>query len=167
MSQLGHTRSRKSADNTKDKGANLVEFAMVVPLLLILVMGIIEFGFVLAQTNEVGHGAKEGARYAAVSYPDIDGVGGPGEAGDVVAVVCDAVNLPGTTTVRVSIAHDETNGTSGAQRLEYGTVTVTADTEPLTGFPLIGAMLPDELTNEASFRLEQDAAWSDFTDVEC
>lgn len=166
MSQLGHTRSHKSADNTKDKGANLVEFAMVVPLLLILVMGIIEFGFVLAQTNEVGHGAKEGARYAAVSNPDIDGVGGPGEMGDIVAVVCNAVNLPGTT-VRVSIAHVESNGSSGAQRLEYGTVTVTADTEPLTGFPLISTMLPGELTNEADFRLEQDAGWADFTDVAC
>lgn len=166
MSQLGHPRSNRSRDNTKDRGANLVEFAMVIPLLLILVIGIIEFGFVLAQTNEVGHGAKEGARYAAVSRPDIDGVGGPGEMGDIVSVVCDAVDLPGTT-VTVSVAHAETNGTAGAQRLEYGTVTVTADTEPLTGFPLITSMLPDELTNEANFRLEQDAAWSDFTDVDC
>lgn len=166
MSQLGNPRAYRSAENTKDKGANLVEFAMVLPLLLILIIGIVEFGFVIAQSNEVGHGAKEGARYAAVSRPDIDGVGGPGEMGDIVSVVCDAVELPGTT-VTVSVAHAETNGTSGAQRLEYGTVTVTADTEPLTGFPLISAMLPDELTNEASFRLEQDAAWSDFTDVAC
>ena len=166
MSQLGHLRSDMSADNTKDKGANLVEFAMVIPLLLILIIGIVEFGFVLAQVNEVGHGAKEGARYAAVSRPDIDGVGGPGEMGDIVAVVCDAVNLPGMT-VTVSVAHVESNGIPGAQRLEYGTVTVSADTEPLTGFPLISAMLPDEVTNEASFRLEQDAAWSDFADVEC
>jgi hypothetical protein len=166
MSQLSRPRSHKGADNTKDKGANLVEFAMTLPLLLILILGIIEFGFVLAQMNEIGHGAKEGARYAAVSRPDIDGMGGPGEMGDIVAVVCDAVNLPGTT-VTVSIAHTESNGTSGAQRLEYGTVTVVADTDPLTGFPLISAMLPDELTNDADFRLEQDAAWSAFSAVTC
>lgn len=166
MSKSVLSRSGRGADKQAEDGASLVEFAMVMPLLLILVIGIVEFGFVLAQMNELRHGAREGARYAAVSRPDFNIDGTTGDNADVLAVVCDAVNLPGMT-VTVSLSHTETNGTAGAQRLEYATVSVTADTEPLTGFPLISAMLPDELTNEANFRLEQNANWGTFTDQSC
>ncbi len=137
----------------------MVEFAVALPLLLILVLGIIEFGFLLAQMNEIRHGAREGARYAAVSRPDFDGGGGVGDAADVLALTCDSINLPGTT---VSVALS-----GGSQRLDFGTLTVTADTESLSGFPLITAMLPDTLTNEATFRLEQQAGWANFGDTPC
>ncbi len=143
----------------RDRGASLVEFAVALPLLLILVLGIIEFGFVLAQMNEIRHGALEGARYAAVSRPDFDGGGGVGDAADVLSLTCDSINLPGTT---VSVALS-----GGTSRLDFGTLTVTADTESLSGFPLISAMLPDTLTNEATFRLEQDAGWAAFGDTAC
>lgn len=143
----------------RERGASLVEFAVALPLLLILVLGIIEFGFVLAQMNEIRHGAREGARYAAVSRPDFDGGGGVGDAADVLALTCDSINLPGTT---VSVALS-----GGPSRLDFGTVTVTADTESLSGFPLISAMLPDTLTNEATFRLEQDAGWAALVDTAC
>lgn len=137
----------------------MVEFAVALPLLLILVLGIIEFGFVLAQMNEIRHGAREGARYAAVSRPEYDGGGGVGDNADVLAVTCDSINLPGTT---VSVALS-----GGPDRLDYGTITVTADSEPLSGFGLITAVLPDTLTNEATFRLEQDAVWSGFGETAC
>ncbi len=137
----------------------MVEFAVALPLLLILVLGIIEFGFLLAQMNEIRHGAREGARYAAVSRPDFDGGGGVGDAADVLALTCDSINLPGTT---VSVALS-----GGSQRLDFGTLTVTADTESLSGFPLITAMLPDTLTNEATFRLEQQAGWANIGDTPC
>lgn len=143
----------------RDTGASMVEFAVALPLLLILVLGIIEFGFVLAQMNEIRHGAREGARYAAVSRPDYDGGGGVGDNADVVAVICESISLPGTT-VSVSLS-------GGTDRLDYGTITVVADTEPLSGLGLITAVLPDTLTNEATFRLEQDAGWVGFVDIAC
>lgn len=132
---------------------------MVMPLLLILVIGIVEFGFVLAQMNELRHGAREGARYAAVSRPDVNSDGTTGNNADVIQVVCDAINLPGMT---VTVSLD-----GGVDRLDYANLTVTADTEPLTGFPLISSMLPDELTNEANFRLEQNAGWVPPFTAEC
>lgn len=150
----------------RDDGANLVEFAVALPLLLVLVLGIVEFGFVIAQMNEVRHGAREGARYAAVSRPDYDGNGTTGNASDVIAVTCDAVALPGITTT-VELSYVESDGQAGVNRLEYGTVTVVADTEPLTGFPLITGLLPDTLTNEATFRVEQDANWSPVGATSC
>ena len=142
-----------------DRGASLVEFALLAPFLILLLLGIIEFGFVLAQMNEIRHGAREGARYAAVSRPDYDGGGGVGDNADVLAVTCDSINLPGTT-VSVSLS-------GGTDRLDFGTITVIADSEPLSGFGLITAVLPDTLTNEATFRLEQDSGWTGFVETAC
>jgi Flp pilus assembly protein TadG len=166
MSELGGPRSGMRVGNKREDGASLLEFAVAMPLLLLLVLGIIEFGFVLAQMNEIRHGAREGARYAAVSRPDYDVDGTAGDNADVLAATCDSVVLPGVTTT-VALSFVDSDGAPGANRLEYGTVTVVADTESLSGFPLISAILPDTLTNEARFRLEQDAGWGGFGPTSC
>lgn len=143
----------------RDGGASLVEFAVVMPFLLILLLGIIEFGFVLAQLNEVRHGAREGARYAAVSRPDINGDATEGDNGDVLAAVCDTINLPGAT-IKVELS-------GGLDRYDYGTISVVADTESLSNAPIISSLLPDTISNEAIFRLEQDAKWTGFGVTSC
>lgn len=51
-----------------DKGASLVEFALVAPLLFLLLFGIVEFGWLFFQNINVRQGAREGARLAAVAY---------------------------------------------------------------------------------------------------
>ena len=45
----------------------LIEFALVLPVLLLLVVGIIDFGFAFNQWNTAQNAAREGARVAAVS----------------------------------------------------------------------------------------------------
>ncbi len=50
----------------RSEGQALVEFAIVLPLLLLLVMGIIDFGLMMQQYLTLNHGAREGARLAAV-----------------------------------------------------------------------------------------------------
>lgn len=161
---LGPPRSGRGAD--REHGASLLEFAVVVPLLLLLVLGIVEFGFLLAQMNEMRHGAREGARYAAVSRPDFNGDGTVGNNADVLAVTCDAVNLPGANA-SVALSYVDTDGAGGAQRLEYGTVTVTIDTDTLSGVPFVNGLLPATISNDATFRLEQDAAWTGFGATAC
>jgi hypothetical protein len=140
-----------------ERGASLVEFALVAPLLFVLLFGMIEFGWLFGQFNEVRHAAREGARYAAVSRPDLDG-GGAGNS-DVVKAVCDSINLPGAT-VLVSLS-------GGTDRLDYATLTVDADVGSLSGAPLITSFLPNNLSNSATFRLEQDAGWTGFSNQPC
>ena len=49
-----------------ESGAELVEFALTLPLLLLVVLGMIEFGFVFQQYEVVTNAAREGARIAAL-----------------------------------------------------------------------------------------------------
>jgi Flp pilus assembly protein TadG len=50
----------------REKGASAVEFAIVLPLFLLLVFGTMEVGWLFAQQVEVRNAAREGARLAVV-----------------------------------------------------------------------------------------------------
>ncbi len=49
-----------------DSGASALEFAVVVPFLLLLIFGMFEFGFIFQGQLAVTHAAREGARLASV-----------------------------------------------------------------------------------------------------
>jgi TadE-like protein len=51
----------------RERGASIVEFAIVAPLLFLLLFGIIDFGWAFSQNLDVKHAAREGARLAAVN----------------------------------------------------------------------------------------------------
>jgi hypothetical protein len=53
-----------------DAGAAAVEFALVATLFVTLLLGIIAFGFALFRMQSAQHGAREGARLAAVGVND-------------------------------------------------------------------------------------------------
>lgn len=50
-----------------EDGASAVEFALVLPILLLLVFGIIEFGFIFNRWITVTHAAREGVRVYALT----------------------------------------------------------------------------------------------------
>lgn len=60
----GSARRAHAAD---DSGAAAVEFALVVPLLLLIVFGIINFGVIFSQQLTMNNGVREGARRAVVA----------------------------------------------------------------------------------------------------
>ena len=51
-----------------EKGQALVEFALVLPLLLALLCGIIDFGWLYYNQITLNNAAREGARYAVIHY---------------------------------------------------------------------------------------------------
>lgn len=55
--------------NNRKKGASVVEFAFVLPLLLVLVFGIIEFGIILFDKAVLTNACREGARAGIVVGP--------------------------------------------------------------------------------------------------
>lgn len=148
---------RNSPRGKRERGASLVELALMLPLLLLLLFGIIDFGWVLSQNLDVRHGAREGARLAAVNFPE-----GPaphsgvtrtqGNTDLLVAEVCDRMETP--TNVKVEILSSGSVGDSA-------TVRVTAPAATLSGF-LDWALPPALLLNsDVEIRMEQDATWVD------
>jgi len=55
-----------------EKGQSLVEFAILLPLLLLLLMGILEFGLMLNSYLTINNSAREGARLGIVAGSDIE-----------------------------------------------------------------------------------------------
>lgn len=80
----------------RQRGAALVELALVLPLLLVLLFGIVEAGWAFSQPLEIQHGAREAARLVAVDY---------GSDVEVAAEVCDRMNFTGDTdSTKVTIS---------------------------------------------------------------
>jgi len=63
-------RPASSAHRRRDRGAAAVEFALVLPLLLLIVFGIIDFGRALNAQITLTQAAREGVRLAALGYSD-------------------------------------------------------------------------------------------------
>lgn len=60
--------SRLYKFKNNENGQTLVEFALILPILLLLVMGIIQFGIIFSAQIGITNAAREGARAAAVGY---------------------------------------------------------------------------------------------------
>jgi Flp pilus assembly protein TadG len=74
---------------SRDEGANLVEFAVIAPLLFLLLFGVIEFARLAYGYSTVWNAAREGARYAT-TVGNTDGTGPPNYL-DCVAIADAAV----------------------------------------------------------------------------
>lgn len=74
-------RRRFGARRRSERGAALVEFALIATPLFLILFGTIEFGWAFFQLNDIRHGSREGLRLVAVASdtnPDyIPGSGDP------------------------------------------------------------------------------------------
>ncbi len=149
------------------EGAAAVEFALVAPLLLLLVFGVISYGYMLSFRQALSQGAAEGARAAAVSpYPtsaakeqsalnainDALGV-------DAYGVTCaaaaagsplkkDGVTV-GTCSVTTAACASDPTKSCVTVALDYH----YQDHPMLPNFPGVGLVLPTHLTYDATARV--------------
>jgi hypothetical protein len=83
----------------EERGTALVELALVLPLLLIVLLGMLDFGKAFNEWISQTHLASEGARLAAVNYcpsPSSDGLDVTGRRPD--AAPTRTIISPGTST---------------------------------------------------------------------
>lgn len=139
----------------EEGGATLVEFAILAPLLFMLIFGIVEMGWLFARNVDVGHGAREGGRLAIVDF---------GDEAAIVTETCNRMNLAALsdpTSVQITLARlDGTSNGSSNDVGDFATVTVVAPGTTLTGI-LDWAIPPGLLlSSTADIRIEQVPSWS-------
>ena len=54
----------------REEGQSTVEFALILPLLILLIFGMIDFGWLFYNKIEVNNASREGARYAAIHWTE-------------------------------------------------------------------------------------------------
>lgn len=113
-----------------ERGSAVVEFALVVPLVLILVLGVLEVAVVARSEIQLVHAAREGARQSA-SSPDTSlavkavrrALGNAGSRAKVSVSRPSAVGDP--TTVHVSLPHRVASPILGGFPIQlHGTATM-------------------------------------------
>lgn len=128
----------------------LVEFALVLPVLALILFGTIEFGWAYAQQLDVRHGAREGARLAAVSYlPTV----GDDQVDSIGAEVCARMDRADGATVTMRL--DGTNEPGAGTVV----VTVSAPLEQITGFFDVLLDGVGTLDSTVSMLLERELEW--------
>ena len=71
-SSSGTRASRHEPPITDERGQALVEFALVIPIVLLLMRGLFDLGRVVFINNSLSDGASQGARHASVGPRDAD-----------------------------------------------------------------------------------------------
>lgn len=114
------------------RGNAVVEFALVLPLLLLLVFGITELGRMTMTTNILNTAAREGARLAAVSDP--------GEVALVQARVTEVCTAAKVAPTAIDVVFDvATNSVTVTVNADFEILSRSALPLPLRGtIPLVG-----------------------------
>ena len=142
-----------------ERGAALVEFAIVLPLLALLLFGMIEFAIAFNDYQSIRQGAREGARQAVVKdYGSVVacGINGPAASGpdNTKKIICTTKDRTGLgDDVRVGVRVTENNPTG------FRNDTVKVCTVRLVD-SITGLMAPfidgKPLRTEVEMRVERD-----------
>lgn len=129
---------RKLIDSRK--GQALVEMALVLPILILILMGIIEFGRVLNAYLIITNASREGARYAAIHNTDAQ----------IQTTVSNLTTTLNQSDISVTISPSYAYRTSGTAV----TVTVGYSVDIIT--PIMSAVIPNPypLSAQTTMRVE-------------
>ena len=153
-SSRDNRRTRKVALRDQ-RGAALVEFTLVLPILLLVLIGMLEFGRVFNYWIDETHLANVAARFAAVDR-------NPGPGGTLQESVqgqadTDELRNGGTASVPAGaeVCIEFPDGTSGVGDPVAATVSVDYNWMPFIG-DAMGGVTTTTLTGSATMRLEAE-----------
>lgn len=119
----------------KRSGQSLVETALILPILLLLLTGIIDFGLFFNGYLVISNASREGARHAATGDSDTQ----------IVTAVRNAASSLDMDRLDITISPDEYEGRDTGDSV---TVTVTYEYSMVT--PVVGAFFPETFNIESS-----------------
>ena len=149
------------AKRRRDDGAAAVEFALVVPLLVLLLFGIISYGVMLSFRQSMSQAATEGARAAAVTLllneKQAAGYASVNEAFDTFGLKCASGTLSkGAANVGTCAVSAPQACVPAAVDVQCVKVTISynyRDNPLVPSFPGVGYAMPSTLTYSAQARV--------------
>ena len=125
--------------NKKEKGQAMVEFAIILPILLTLLFGIIDFGWIFGNQVSANNACREAARYTAIHYND-------SEADDDQGIAKGIITASAPTLSGPAVVLTETEDT----------VTISLDCDVAVLTPFLSSILGDVYNMKAKtiMRLE-------------
>ncbi|MGB9825186.1 MAG: TadE family protein [Desulfofundulus sp.] len=124
------------------KGQSLVELALTLPVIILILFGVLEFGRISYSYIVITHAAREGARAGAIGKTDAE----------IIATIREAAPLPKADT-NLHITTLEPSESARTPGLPF-TVEVAYDVELVT--PLFDELLPNpvRLRSRVTMRIE-------------
>lgn len=116
-----------------EKGQSIVELAILIPFLLIMLMGIFEFGRIMNTQLVITYASREGVRSASVGASDEE----------IVEIINKSLSSLNSSCVNISITPDKisrTRGTAVSVKVEYDVDIIV---------PIIENIIPNPLHLEA------------------
>ncbi|MBI4642331.1 MAG: pilus assembly protein [Deltaproteobacteria bacterium] len=138
----------RSADRNQ-KGASVVEFAIIAPLFISLLFAIVEFGLIIYTKGMMAHASREGGRFGVV-------YGIPRKTvSEIQAVVQNYLNQMGlTSTATVAVTYPDGNSDSGSRLRVDINYTYHYFVLPSNINQFLGKMSDLNLTATAEMRME-------------
>ena len=124
----------------KKRGQAVVEIALVLPILLLLLCGIIDFGRILYSSIHLNMVSQEAVRMGGLGKSD----------SEIVQYVNDEVDLGDKDTITVNITPNDYDRKSG----DYVTVKITYKVKSIT--PIIATFVPApyQVNTQSTIRIE-------------
>ncbi|MGH7572953.1 MAG: TadE/TadG family type IV pilus assembly protein [Gemmatimonadota bacterium] len=142
----GEIRTPLHACTREERGQSLVEFAIALPLLLAIVIGIFEFGMAWNQRQVITNAAREGARVLALpqAHPD--------SANTIVGIYLTSANLdPSLATITA----DE--GANGGTIGNFATVGVSYPYQFTFIGPIVAMLQGSDAAMQGTIQLQTTA----------
>jgi Flp pilus assembly protein TadG len=144
----GSSTQSRPGDRRRHRGQSLVEFALVLPLFLLILAAIVDFGMALSSTITLSNAAREGARLGTVN---------PSPAAVEARVRAVATTLDGTRLTVTSTCRTPSGSSwvacSGAGWQQGDSMVVTANYNYQLIWPLaFGTNIP--LSSSVEMRVE-------------
>lgn len=149
-------RTRRLDRRRQDRGAAAVEFALVVPILLLVVIGIFNFGFLFAQQIALNNGARQAARFAVVDGRDCGAIQAEGmSAAETIGMGPSQVPTPVITRNGGSAPCSmPCTGSTPGDNIEVTMTRAGGDNDWVVSFPPFNAMPVPDLVGQGTMRCE-------------
>jgi Flp pilus assembly protein TadG len=123
--------------NVREKAQGVVEFALILPILLMIVYGLLEVGRLIFVYSTVVSASREGARYGSATGVSDAGVVPRYQDCDGIRAAADKVDILGAiNTANILISYDKGPGTADYTTCPVGSATGGPTSAQINATPL-------------------------------